>query len=488
MKKRFLSSPTKDLSLGSTLDSKSESSKDFLDSTDISKGEDKKAYSVSGLNALIKGCIEDQFQDVYVKGEISNFCSHTSGHFYFRLKDESSQIQALMFRSSNSRLKFKPKDGLEVLVKARISVYEPRGNYQLICHSMEPLGEGALRLAFEQLKETLYKEGLFAKSLKKPLPLYPQHIAIVTSPTGAAIRDMLNILKRRSYSLKVTLVPALVQGEGAQESLIKALALADSLRSDLIICGRGGGSIEDLWAFNEESVVRAFLACSTPTISAVGHEIDYTICDFVADLRASTPSVAAELAVRDRHELLQKVISLHSQVVKRFSEKISSLQDKLSFFSQKLSDPSKVIEDKMMACDEFVLRLNRAQNLLFKHKEELRKTLSLSLINPQERIEQKEQKRQSLEDLLKNMFLFSLSEKQLKIRNYYKALDNLSPLNVLGRGYSLSYKGNEIVKNVNQLKKGDVLEIQFDKGQVSSVVNSINKKNKFYKKGDSYGF
>lgn len=245
-------------------------------------------FSVEQLNRLIRQTIEGNINTIWVRGEISNFKPHSSGHFYFSLKDKQSQIKAVMFRGYNSRLKFKPKDGTEVIVRGKISVYEPRGDYQIICEMMEPVGAGALQKAFEDLKLKLKSEGLFDPAKKRPIPLLPRHVAIVTSPTGAAIQDMLNVLSRRNRSVRITLVPTIVQGEAAAPQICEAMKKAFLLPDlDAVIVGRGGGSIEDMWCFNDENLARIIASSPVPVISAVGHEIDFTIADFVADLRAA---------------------------------------------------------------------------------------------------------------------------------------------------------------------------------------------------------
>ena len=247
---------------------------------------DKRILTVSQISQKVRDCLESHFSSLWIKGEISNFIAHGSGHWYFSLKDKNSQIKGVMFRGQNQKLSFRPQNGAEVLVQGSLSVYPPRGDYQILCYEMEILGSGLLQMKFEQIKKKLQAEGLFDRKRKRQLPSFPRHIALITSPTGAAVRDILQILKRRFKGVKVTLVPALVQGEQAVASLIKALSLSKKLDVDVLIIGRGGGSMEDLWAFNEEALARAVAGHPVPVISAVGHEIDFTICDFVADLRA----------------------------------------------------------------------------------------------------------------------------------------------------------------------------------------------------------
>ncbi|MFQ5772424.1 MAG: exodeoxyribonuclease VII large subunit, partial [bacterium] len=265
---------------------------------------EEKHYSVSELTRQIKFLLESSFPEIWVQGEISNFTHHSSGHMYFSLKDENAQISCVMWRSRNQHLFFTPQDGMKVILDARITVYEKRGAYQLDVLQMQPAGVGELQLAFEQLKNRLREEGLFSEEFKKPIPLYPERIGIVTSPTGAAVQDLISVLQRRFPGIEIIINAARVQGEGAATEIARAIDdFNDYGKVDVLIVGRGGGSLEDLWAFNEEVVARAVFRSKIPIISAVGHEVDFTICDFVADLRAPTPSAAAELAVRHRDEL-----------------------------------------------------------------------------------------------------------------------------------------------------------------------------------------
>lgn len=269
---------------------------------------DMQVYTVGQLTRLIKGVLEDGFGNVTVSGEISNFTRHSSGHWYFTLKDASAQLSAVMFRGNAMGTFFRPQNGMEVVCRGRITVYEPRGNYQIIVTDMQPRGAGSLQLAFEQLKRRLHAEGLFDDARKRPLPAYPRTIAIVTSPTGAAIRDMISVIHRRNPGVQLLVLPVPVQGAGAAEKIAEGIRLCNRHgEADLIITGRGGGSIEDLWAFNEEVVARAIAASHIPVVSAVGHEVDVTIADYVADLRAATPSVAGELVVRTREEMLAQL-------------------------------------------------------------------------------------------------------------------------------------------------------------------------------------
>lgn len=366
-------------------------------------------YTVSELNSSIKIILEDSFPNIWVEGEISNFKRPSSGHFYFTLKDERSEVRSVFFKNENVKIKFEVKDGMHVVCAGRISIYEKQGVYQLYVSRMEPKGIGALQLAFEQLKERLFKEGLFDDSHKKPIPLLPDRIGIVTSPTGAAIRDMLEVLKKRFSNVEVVISPAKVQGDGASAEIAEAIKELNRLKCvDVIIVGRGGGSLEDLWAFNEEVVARAIFDSKVPIISAVGHEIDWTISDFVADLRAPTPSVACELAIAKKSELLDTLLNLEKRLSSFPLDIIRELEQRLDDIEEDLS-------------------------LRFRHYIELK------------------------EENFKR-----LSEK----------LSILSPLGILDRGYSITFKfpDKKVLKDSESVKKGDLVETNLAKGRFRSRV------------------
>lgn len=387
--------------------------------------------SVTDLNRAIRGELETLFELIWVQGEISNFKAHTSGHYYFSLKDSKAQVNAVMFKGYNARLKFRPEDGLEVLVRGKITVYEPRGNYQVFCELMEPVGAGALQKAFEQLKKKLAGEGLFDQELKKPLPEFPKHLAVVTSPTGAAIKDILKVLKRRFSGLRVTVVPALVQGDQATPSIVKGIELAQKLSDvDVMIVGRGGGSLEDMWAFNTEPVARAIAACRVPVISAVGHEIDYTIADFVADLRAPTPSAAAEMVVGSAAELSERVLTGRRRLETIMRHLIAIQKQKLNHMSRLLVDPRRKLQDFIQRLDELRLRLDRSVARSFEIKK-------------------------------------------LKLGKNVSLLDSLSPLKVVERGYSIVDKGGEIVKSTQQLQVKDQVRIRLAHGEAEAEILKI---------------
>jgi exodeoxyribonuclease VII large subunit len=387
-----------------------------------------KIYTVSDLTGEIRALLEDGFSGVWVEGELSNFRHHSSGHMYFTLKDGESQIRAVMFRQQNRQLRFQPRDGLAILLYGDISVYERRGEYQIVAEYMEPKGLGALQLAFEQLKERLQAEGMFDDSRKRPIPMLPRRIGVITSPTGAAIRDILHVLRRRFAGVDVLIHPVTVQGDRAAPEIVEAIRELNRRGGlDVLIVARGGGSLEDLWAFNEEAVARAIAGSKIPVISAVGHEIDYTIADFVADLRAPTPSAAAELVVSKKDELAQRLDDLHARM-------------------------SGVVRSRL---DALVARVGGLER-------------HLRLLNPIERIRMQ---RRRLTALWKD--LSGWADRRLVVLNgELKAaagkLDSLSPLAILSRGYAICMRlpGREIMKESAGLVAGDQVEVRLHRGRL----------------------
>lgn len=397
--------------------------------------------TVSELTRRIRGHLENTFFDVWVRGEISNFRKPVSGHAYFILKDASSQLRAVMFRPHLMKIKFQLKDGTEVLAHGKIAVYEARGEYQIVCDTMEPVGMGALQLAFEQLKKKLLAEGLFAPERKKKLPFLPKRIGVVTSATGAAIRDIIKVLSRRFPNREILVIPASVQGEKAGPEIVASIERAvrwNRERPDrsieVLLVGRGGGSLEDLWPFNEESVARAIAQCPIPIISCVGHEIDFTIADFVADVRAPTPSAAAEIVVPKKEELTLIVETHAHRLRNAIKKRVENLRIHLDHLAQRLIDPRKKIE---------MLREN-IRNLLGKMTVAMQTRCRLS--------------RQRMEHVIQQLNL-------------------VSPLQVIGRGYSITSdeKGN-IVRSVNASRPGDVLTTRVVDGVIKSEVLSQTEK------------
>jgi exodeoxyribonuclease VII large subunit len=439
--------------------------------------ESAKVLSVSDINGFLKTQIEDQFSSVWIRGEISNFKAHTSGHHYFSLKDDRSQISAVMFKGFNSKLKFLPESGMEVIVRGRITVYEPRGTYQVFCEMMEPVGAGALQKAFEQLKEKLRGEGLFAPEHKKALPLLPKHIAIVTSPTGAAIQDILNVLSRRYRSAQITLIPARVQGEGAAREIVRGIEMANRLKSiDVLIVGRGGGSIEDLWCFNEEIVARAIFKSQIPIISAVGHEIDFTISDFVADHRAPTPSAAAEIVAKSAGELVEKIKNLSTRLTRSTNLSIQQRQLAVLNLQKRLVDPQRRLEDLTLRCDELTQRLLLAWTNARKEKALHVQLLQRRLQNPKTVIAAKRARINSLHEHLKQKMKMRITKTQDRLGRGVAVLDSLSPLKVLARGYSITFYKGEALRAAGKVQAKDELTIRLQDGEITASVVDIKKK------------
>lgn len=430
-------------------------------------------FSVEQVNNLLRGLIETQVGTVWIKGEISNFKPHSSGHFYFSLKDSKAQISAMMFRGYNSKLKFKPHDGLEVIVRGKITVYEPRGTYSIACEMMEPVGAGALQKQFEQLRDKLKTEGLFDPARKQPIPAYPKTVAIVTSPTGAAIQDILNIMNRRARGVQVIVVPAIVQGAAAAPSLVEAFKKAEMIKPDVIIIGRGGGSIEDMWCFNDEKLARTIADSEIPVISAVGHEIDFTICDFVADLRAPTPSAAAELVAKSSHEIIQKLEQVERSLRLAIQRRLQHKQQLLLLQAKRLVDPKKKLQDLFVRNDDLYSRLELAVTNYLEHSRRDIQLLRSRLVSPKQVIEIKKVSLQQRQQKLNNSLTKNLTQFKFRVESAMALLDSLSPLKVVDRGYSITQKGNDVVKSVKQVKVGDLLSIKVSDGTIETEVKNI---------------
>ena len=434
--------------------------------------------TVSELTLKIKGHLEEEFGELWVEGEISNFRCPSSGHYYFTLKDDKSQMRAVVFRFMGRYLKFEPKDWLSVICRGRITVYEPRGEYQLILDYMEPKGVGALQLAFEQLKEKLAKEGLFDSAHKKKLPLLPQKIGIVTSPTGAAIRDLLHVIGRRFPNVEILINPVKVQGEGAHQEIAQALYELNRVPGiDVIIITRGGGSLEDLWSFNEEIVARAIYLSSIPVISAVGHEIDLTIADLVADLRATTPSAAGELVVKDKGELINLVETLSSRMKNKILHLLETEKHRFLFLKQRLPELRLRVSDLQLRVDDLSSRIAPRIMHTLQLKEEIvrGREVRLLLRNPKQKIAEHLKTMALCDGALVESMRKLVDRSHQVVERCLRELDALSPLNVLQRGYSITrlLPSYQVVKESTMLTEGDRVTTVLGKGEVLSRVEKI---------------
>lgn len=442
--------------------------------------------SVSDLNRMVKGQLEGQFRSIYVKGEVSNFKPHSSGHYYFSLKDQKSQISAVMFKGFNAQLKFRLQDGMEVIARGKISVYEPRGSYQIFCEALDPVGAGALQLAYEQLKNKLKAEGLFDTARKRPLPALPQRLGLITSPTGAAIQDMMNVLKRRYRLLDVTLIPTSVQGASAAKEIVRAIETANRLgQFDVLIVGRGGGSIEDLWSFNEEIVARAISASRIPIVSAVGHEVDFTIADFVADLRAPTPSAAAELVVPSTEDLQDRIRRIQAQARQSVAKKLEVARHQYLGLSKRLIDPKRKLQDLMLRCDEMTDRLQSAVLRTIERLQNRKDLLRSRMLEPGHHIKLLRQRLELAEGKMNRGLERTLTNKQAALSRLASVLDSLSPLRVVERGFSIvklvpadpqsASSAWPLLTRVEQVTPGQDLQIRLKDGHVQAVVSQIDK-------------
>jgi len=436
-------------------------------------------YSISQITALIRNNLEASFQDLWLEGEISNLKTPSSGHIYFVLKDSTSQIRAVSFRFKNRFFTFQPQDGMKVLVRGRISVYEARGEYQILVDQIEPRGTGALQIAFEQLKAKLLAQGLFAPETKKPVPPYPQTIGIVTSPTGAAIHDMLKVIHRRFANVSIIINPVRVQGEEAPAEIACAINEFNQLpHIDVLIVGRGGGSIEDLWAFNEEIVARAIFQSQLPVISAVGHEIDFTIADFVADLRAPTPSAAAELVVKDKQNLHDHILGTQKKLCQILQHKMELLSHQVKKYSQSrvLLHPERFIQGYQQSVDNLELRLQQAALYKATRAKENTQHLidTLYRLTPLALIHNYQQKIINTREKFYQQEQGHLKDQKAKLIMLAGKLDTLSPLAVLKRGYSICRKSPhlQIITDAKSLGPRDLINIKLFHGEIIAEVKS----------------
>jgi exodeoxyribonuclease VII large subunit len=421
-----------------------------------------KIYTVSEITRLIKLELENKFPVIWVEGEIADFKRAHSGHLYFTLKDDKSALNCVMWRSSAVRVPFELESGLQVICKGQISVYEQRGQYQLYVEGVEPKGKGALQLAFEQLKEKLKNEGLFDTSIKKKLPLLPKKVGVVTSPRGAAIVDIIKTLERRFAQLHIVIYPVKVQGEGAGDEIVEAIDHLGSLKDiDVIIVGRGGGSLEDLWAFNEEKVARAIFRCPIPIISAVGHEIDFTIADFVADIRASTPSAAAEMVIEKEQSFLERIENLEKRIFHhiRFSiqEKKHSVMNLIHH--QAFQNFTVRLFNLIQQVDEFETRARTVIQTTVQRIIQLKSQADLS--------------REKMFSAMKRL----LQDCNGKWEKLAAELHNLSPLNILKKGYTLCWKNNKprLVQQIGEVDEGDEMTVSFFKGEFTARVRRVDR-------------
>ncbi|MBI3621934.1 MAG: exodeoxyribonuclease VII large subunit [Nitrospirae bacterium] len=441
----------------------------------------RRILTVSELTALVKVQLETTFGDVWVEGEVSNLRCPPSGHLYFSLKDRTGQLRAVLFRTGGRRLKFVPADGRAVLARGHLTVYEPRGDYQLIVDYLEPVGVGALQAAFEQLKERLAAEGLFDAARKRPLPALPRRVGIVTSPTGAVIRDMLTVLARRFANVQVVINPVPVQGEGAADRIAGAIDELNALGlADVIIVGRGGGSLEDLWAFNEEAVARAIARSTVPVISAVGHETDVTIADFVADLRAPTPSAAAELVVRTKAELTDRVSQLRQEVVRSCRLLIERRREHVRHERRALIDPQRAIEAALLRADELGERLRVVlPRVLNRQGERLTAvTLRLQARLPLDSIRATLGRLGQLQEWLTGQMRRQEQARRTQVEHRLAQLHGLSPLAILGRGYSIARRLSDgrILRSAGSVAPGERLTILLHEGELLANVEEVRRR------------
>jgi len=436
----------------------------------------RRIYSVAELSLQIRSLLEKEFPDVWVTGEVSNLHAAGSGHLYFTLKDETAQLRAVCFRNQARYLKFKPQDGLAVIARGRLSVYEARGEYQLYVEFLEPAGPGALQLAFEQLKQKLAAEGLFDPGRKKPLPMLPQVIGVVTSPTGAVIRDILRILRRRFRNMNVLLYPARVQGEGAAQEIAQGIEYFNRQGAvDVIIVARGGGSLEDLWAFNEEAVARALAASKIPTISAVGHETDFTIADFVADLRAPTPSAAAELVVHRKQDLLDELDGRARHMAQLIRLKISEAREALTELRMHhvFQTLAARIAERAQRVDEGVVTLHRLllSRLHGARQEWLRASAGVVRYDFLRHLRLKRAALDERVQKLENQFRRFLSDRANRLGQLEAVLRERSPRTILERGYSITRDGEgRIIRDAAQVAAGAEVSIRLARGELGAVV------------------
>ncbi|WP_301153111.1 exodeoxyribonuclease VII large subunit [Metapseudomonas otitidis] len=432
-------------------------------------GLDREVLTVSQLNQRARHLLEDVFPQVWVEGEISNLARPASGHLYFTLKDSQAQVRCALFRQNALKVRQALRDGLAVKVRGKVSLFEGRGDYQMIADAVEPAGDGALRLAFEALKEKLAGEGLFATERKRPLPAHPQRVGIVTSPTGAVIRDIISVFRRRAPQVSLTLVPTAVQGREATAQIVRALALADAQGFDALILARGGGSLEDLWCFNEEAVARAVAACKTPIVSAVGHETDVSISDFVADVRAPTPSAAAELLAPDSSGLRQRLEGLERRLLLRMRQLIAHQHLRLDGLTRRLRHPGERLRQQAQRLDDLEMRLQRALDRQVSQRRErlARLETRLAAQHPGRALGLLRQRLDALAARLPRAMRENLGTRRLELQSQVQTLHAFSPLATLGRGYSILLdERGQAIRSASQTQPGQRLKARLGEGEL----------------------
>jgi len=438
-------------------------------------------YTVSRLNSEVRLTLELQFQQLWLVGEVSNFVAAASGHWYFSLKDQAAQVKVAMFKQANRYATVRPQNGQQVLIRARISVYEPRGEYQLLAEFIEPAGAGLLKQQFEQLKAKLAAEGLFAAERKRPLPANPRRVGVITSPTGAAVRDIITVLARRAPGIELIIYPCQVQGETAASQLRNMLSTAIRRNEvDVLIIGRGGGSIEDLWCFNDEALARAVAECPIPIVSAVGHEIDFALTDFVADVRAATPSAAAELVSPDQSQYLTALTQLQQRLSRAIRRQLAQQQPRLMQLQQRLQQlhPQRRLEQQQQRLDELQLRLQRRmqQHLQTARRQHSYLQQSLQHLSPAKAIKQQQLQLQQLAKRLQQAQQQQLKYSSQQLARLSAQLHTVSPLATLARGYSISFDSQQqALTSSAQLKVGDAINTRLAQGSFSAVVTQIVK-------------
>ena len=443
----------------------------------LMKSSNREILSISELNKTVKGLLETEFSFIYVEGEISNFSRPSSGHWYFTLKDEKAQIRCAMFRNQNRSVPFEPKNGQQVVLYGKVTLYEGRGDFQIITSSLELSGDGELRRSFERLKASLQKEGFFDQQKKKAIPKFPKKIAVITSPSGAAIKDIFSVVYRRFPALGMTLIPTQVQGEEAVPQIVNAIKTANEQNSsyDLILLSRGGGSLEDLWAFNTEPVAKAIFSSSIPVVSAVGHESDFTISDFVADLRAPTPSSAAEQITPDAEMLKNDILETSDRFIRAARRAIDSRQNELSHLIRRIRHPNSRLNEFAQRLDELERRmLSQVSNLIRIKKSKLAER---KIQSPVQKIQQVKDRVKQLSRIMTQSHATLIKNRQASLSEKSSQLEALSPLATLKRGYAIvSEEANgKIVRNSDEIAEGEKLRIRLSNGALTAEVVAKGK-------------